>query len=788
MKHLLALAPLCALLFSAACTQSPQKLVAAGNRYHDRGKYNEASILYQKAIAKDKTYGEAYYREGLNLLDSREMANTVGAAQYLRRAVDLQPDNADAETKLAEIYLTAYSTDPKKFKGLLPEVRELDTKILQHDANSFNGMRLKALLYLVDNQRDKALDTFAEANRIKPYSPDLVWWYAETLGGAGRLQEAEALVRNTLNHDPKWSRGYDFLFMLYARQNDQQKAEAVLRERVQKNPTDLVGIENLANYLLANHREDEAEAVIKPVLNDKKAFPTGHQAVGDFYSRSRKFDQALQQYQAGLKEDPKNELLYDQRIVGVYEVTNRNNEALQLAKEINSKNPKNTVANELYAGLLLRTGNPGNISKALDELKTVMQNSPTDGVLHLDLARAYFETNQMDKSLTEALNAMQYEAKARAPRPQVIGMARLIAARIYEDRGEHTKALEQTGVLLQGNPNNPEARLIRDRALIASNDIAGGQSDLEALLKSVPQMHEARLQLASVYLSQKQFDKAAAEFDQVWKSTPPDIRGFLGLQTIKLAQGHGEEATRAIDALVQKYPNDPNLRYQLITFQTASAAQIAKSDPAHAKELFGLAADNCKQILRTNPNSLDVWLRLGALQGQLGQNDAALTSFERASNVDPHNSVAELNRALLLENMGRKNEAAAAYNKVLGIDPENAVALNNLAMMNAENRTNLDQAMSFAQRAVRKVPNNAAISDTLGYVYYQKNLNPEALRIFRQVVDESPQNATFHLHLAMALEKQGDKQAAREEAEKALKYASQPNEQNKIRSFLTQLG
>ena len=73
MKYLFALAPMCAMLFSTACTQSPEKLIAAGNRYHDKKKYTEASILYQKAIGKDKTNAEAYYREGPGPDGSRQL-------------------------------------------------------------------------------------------------------------------------------------------------------------------------------------------------------------------------------------------------------------------------------------------------------------------------------------------------------------------------------------------------------------------------------------------------------------------------------------------------------------------------------------------------------------------------------------------------------------------------------------------------------------------------------------------------------------------------------------------
>src|SRR5579875_1710246 len=157
MKYVSALALLGALLFSAACSQSPQKLVSVANKYNQQKKYKEASILYQKAITKDKTNAEAYYREGLNLLDD---GNPAEASKYLRRAIDLKPDNTDAEAKLGEIYLSAYAHDPKKFKALLPEIRELPTKILQREPNSFAGTRLQAFVYLADQDKDKAIESF----------------------------------------------------------------------------------------------------------------------------------------------------------------------------------------------------------------------------------------------------------------------------------------------------------------------------------------------------------------------------------------------------------------------------------------------------------------------------------------------------------------------------------------------------------------------------------------------------------------------------------------------------
>lgn len=777
MKSLFALAPMCALLLLTSCSQSPQKLISVAKKYHDEKKYKEASILYQKAISKDKTNAEAYYREGLNLIDD---GNKGEAAKYLRRAIDLKPDNVDAEAKLAEIYLEAYSYDSRKFKALLPEIRDLTAKILQRQPNSFNGLRLQALVCLADKDKPKALEYFARANQIKPYSRDVVGWYAETLLSVGRKDDAETLLRDMIAHDKTWDAAYDLLFVQYNNDREAAKAEAILRQRTQNEPASSAARESLANYLAASGRFAEGEAVLRQAAGDTKDFSNGHEMLGDFYFRAKKFDQALEQYQAGATTDSKNALRYQQRIIAVYTVTGRHDEAVALAKKLVAGNPKSAANSEMYASLLLQTGAPADVSKSLAELQILAKNNPNDPVLHVDLARAYFGMSNTDKALGETLEAIRLAPKAIPPH--------IIASRIYEDRGEHAKALEQTDVVLAAEPRNPEARLVRARALIGINEVDKAQPELEGLVQEFPKMSDPRLQLADLYLAEKQYDKAAQQYDQVWKSNPPDNRGFVGLQGVKLAQGHADEAISAMQDVVNKNPKILGYRYQLANFQATAGAQVWSSNPDRGKQLFQQAADNYKEILKTTTNSTDVWLRLGTLQRQLKQFDAALASFEQASNANPRNPAPILNQATLLEALGKKKQAIDAYNKVLGVDPQNALAMNNLAFLNAETGTNLDQAMTYAERAKKQFPDNPDITDTLGYVYYQKNLNNEAVRIFRQIVQDHPQNSTFHFHLAMALLKQGDKEGARSEAEKALKNASQPDQQNKIRSFVSQIG
>ncbi len=771
------------LLWASACSKSPQHLVEAGNRYHDKKKYQEASILYRKAIAKDQTFADAYYREGLNLLDQNK---AVEASKFFRRAVDLNPNNTDAEVKLSEIYLTAYAYDQKKFRSLLPEVRELSTKILQKNPNDFHGIRLQAFLYLADKDVPNALKSFEQANQLQPYSRDVVGWLAQVLTASNRFDDAEKLSRDMIAHDKTWNPAYDFLFLQYIQRKRVPEAEAILKQHVANDPGSESALINYSNYLLQTNRYAEGEAQMQAAVRDAKRFPNGPQLMGDFYMRANRFEQAAQQYRAGIGADRKNKLNYQLRLVGALTREGATEpakqlEALNMAKSVAAEHPKDATANELYASLLLDGGVKQDVQKSMSELKALVQNNNANPVLHYDLARGYYAQNETDKALNEALEAVRL-------RPGLMP-ARVITARIYEDRGQHGKALEQTGMVLDRLPNDPQARLVHARALIGLKDVDKAQPELEALVKQNHNFGDAVYQLANLYMNQKQYNKASEQFQQLWQglgpNAQPDLRGFIGEQDVKLREGHWREAIQSIQDLVQKNPNQPALRYTLANFQAQAAIGLLENAPER-NSLLTDSAQNYQQVLKNSPNSFETLVRLGTIQRLLKQNDAALSSFNQAVKLNPGNSEAFLSRAEILESMGQKDKARDAYSQTLGVDPDNVVALNNLAFMNADTNQNLDQALTYAERAKKRLPNNPNIADTLGYVYYRRNLTGDALRELETAVQGDPKNASYRLHLAMALLKSGDKSRAKREAESALHTAS-TEQQEKIRSFMGQI-
>jgi tetratricopeptide (TPR) repeat protein len=88
-------------------------------------------------------------------------------------------------------------------------------------------------------------------------------------------------------------------------------------------------------------------------------------------------------------------------------------------------------------------------------------------------------------------------------------------------------------------------------------------------------------------------------------------------------------------------------------------------------------------------------------------------------------------------------------------DARSVIAANNLAYMYAETGENLDRTLSLAQVAVEQAPDNPALQDTLGWVYYKRDLPDLAVRAFEQSVAKQPAHALYHFHLRMGYAKSG---------------------------------
>ena len=182
----------------------------------------------------------------------------------------------------------------------------------------------------------------------------------------------------------------------------------------------------------------------------------------------------------------------------------------------------------------------------------------------------------------------------------------------------------------------------------------------------------------------------------------------------------------------------------------------------------------------------DIYMRIGETYRRKGDLQNSINALESARKFLPDNTIILLTLAEVLDGAGHWPEARQVYNATIKIDPNNAVSLNNLAFLMVEHGEgkDLDQALTMAQRAKQLLPNLAEVSDTMGSIYLRKNLNGEALDIFRDLVAKAPNSSTYRYHLAKAYFQQGDKVHAQAECKTALRYNPTDYEKGQIQDLM----
>src|SRR6185369_2603828 len=210
-RKLLLLLPVVFLV--ASCSRDPkvqaQRYVENGNKFFEKDKFKEASIMYRRALQKDLRFGEAYYRLALTEINLTAYGDAV---RSLRRAVELQPDNADAAVKLADIYMVAAAPDKTNSQTLLKDAKELAEKLLQKDAKSYDGHRIAGQIALLENDAPRAVAQLQADALVKPDQTDLSMVYVQALAANKQLDEAEKLALSVIDKHPTFAPMYDMVY------------------------------------------------------------------------------------------------------------------------------------------------------------------------------------------------------------------------------------------------------------------------------------------------------------------------------------------------------------------------------------------------------------------------------------------------------------------------------------------------------------------------------------------------------------------------------------------------
>jgi len=293
-----------------------------------------------------------------------------------------------------------------------------------------------------------------------------------------------------------------------------------------------------------------------------------------------------------------------------------------------------------------------------------------------------------------------------------------------------------------------------------------------------PLSADALYKLGLASLSEKKYTEAEEAFRKVSELEPANSRGIMGVAEVYIAQKRADDAIRLLQAEAAK---DPNRRdYHMLIGDVA--VRTGKYDLA-LTEFLGLL----NRIDKFSKAAGDLYFRVGEVYRLKGNLDFSLIFLRQAKEFLPGNAAVLTALASALESSGQGEAAVQEYRGALLIDPNNVRALNNLAFLLCEKGVDLDLALEYARRAVQLRPTSLAISDTMGWVLLKKDMTEEAIKIFRDLVQKDPTISAYHYHLAVALEKKGDRAAAMEQFKTALKSSPSKDEEHKIRELMQKI-
>jgi Flp pilus assembly protein TadD len=149
--------------------------------------------------------------------------------------------------------------------------------------------------------------------------------------------------------------------------------------------------------------------------------------------------------------------------------------------------------------------------------------------------------------------------------------------------------------------------------------------------------------------------------------------------------------------------------------------------------------------------------------------DKAKAQYAATLEKAPNAFSAHMALGMIYEGEKDFKKAQEHYEKALKINPNFAPAANNLAYILAEHGGNIDVALNLAQKAKEQVPDDPHISDTLGWIYYKKNVPGRAVAYLKEAVEKVPDQPVVRYHLGMAYYKNGNRDLAKKELNEALR-------------------
>ena len=392
-----------------------------------------------------------------------------------------------------------------------------------------------------------------------------------------------------------------------------------------------------------------------------------------------------------------------------------------------------------------------------------------------------------NKQLAAAVVEKALSDELRDPASAALAWATI--GRLRLNAGDASGAL---AAVLEGEKANPASEA---PALLAMDLIDANQPLAEPVVrryllqpKAIP---ELRMAYARLLLEQRRYPEANVELMKLTAVQPDLPEGWLLLGTLQgfeRQDAASESSLKRYIALTDAQPGgDSDDRKRGLTQAYLLMSQLAERRKdfsgaerwlekvdgddlvtAQSRRAALLARQGKVQqamtLLRELPETKpeDAKLKFTAqvqLLRDVKQYEAAYDLLAKATTANPDDGDLVYEQALMAEKLLRFDEMERLLRRLMVLKPDNQNAYNALGYSFADRKVNLNEARSLIQKALKLVPNDPFISDSLGWVEFRMGNMAEARRILEDAYKSRP-DAEIGAHLGEVLWASGERERA----------------------------
>jgi len=672
------------LVFNVGCSKAAKRdrLLATANAHYQAGDYDKAEVEYLNTLKTEALNPTAVARLGLIYTNQGKVSSAI---TYLRKAIELNPEDLDVRIKLGQLDLAS---------GNLKEARAKATYVLEKRPTDPEAPQLLAGSISAMNEVEPTVAQLRQLPAPAPSGAPVLTALALIESRRGRMAEAESLLQQAIKADPSYPDSY--------------AVQAAI----------LVNRKNIPAALESFKRAAELSPIRSPrwIQYAQFLFRTGNAA------------QAKATLQTVTAKAPDSAPVWT-LLAGIALAEKNFPECDTLIEKALARDPYSLEAHLLRSRLYLAQNRPADAIAAIEKVTAMYPQLP---VALFELARAQVANGDVGSAITTL-----YQVINKAPGNVE---AVMLLASLNLRKGDSGASVILLRKLLEQRPDLVKAHMLLADAFRAQRNLDDALAIYEQVEAKYPQNPDTPLLRGFILAEQKKYQPAREAFERALTLNPDDPTAFEQLITMYLAEGKKQEAFDRISAIVAKNPKQAG---QGLVMQARVYLATPEYEPAEKALLKALelipdnktiyvllagiyrktdqvpkAIEKLEQAMVRNPKDASTQILIGFLHDDRKDYAAARDAYQKVLTMDPNNFTALNNLAYLLgEKFGQLDQALEMAQKAYDLNANEPNLADTFGWLLYQKKQYV-RALTLLQQAADDLPNLAEVQYHLGMTHY----------------------------------------------------------------------